>query len=56
MTESGIWTVLPNGFDEDRGLLRATLFFSPRLPNRCRSITPHMPRSRSAPRRRGSCS
>lgn len=33
MTESGIWTVLPNGFDEDRGLLRATLFFSPRLRN-----------------------
>ena len=30
-TESGTWTVLPNGYDPDRELLRATLFFSPRL-------------------------
>ena len=29
--ESGLWTVLPNGLDEETGRLRATLFFSPRL-------------------------
>ncbi len=29
--ESGLWTLLPNGLDEESGRLRVTLFFSPRL-------------------------
>ena len=31
MSESALWTVLPAGIDADTGLLRATIFVSPRI-------------------------